>query len=313
VVAILVVGVWSSIGSGASRAKPKIAFVCATTSIPFFGPVVNGVKDAARQLGIKVNYTGMDAAHISGPAEATILKAALVQKPDALIVCNFFPSSQDPYIKQAVASGIPVWVTNSGSSTYQAVGALAYFGEESTMAGASAANAMVKAGVKHGLCFDDTPGNPDVAARCTGFQKQMKASGKKVTVVNDQQASTNPSAILAAIKGQLASNPSIDGVLTLGPGQGEAALQAVDQSGKKGKVKVGTFDLSTNTLAAVNDGSLLFAVWQEPYLQGYLPVLSAYQYLTLGQTPVGWVNTGPLLVTKANVGKVTAAVKLGRG
>src|SRR5690242_565128 len=91
VLVVVVASVGSGIGS-ASTAKPKIAFVCATTSIPFFGPVVNGVKDAAKQLGISVSYTGMDVAHISGPAEATILKAALVQKPDALIVCNFFPS-----------------------------------------------------------------------------------------------------------------------------------------------------------------------------------------------------------------------------
>src|SRR5581483_11644796 len=189
-------------------------------------------------------------------------------------------------------------VANSGAATWQGDGAVAYLGEDSFQGGQAAATAMVKAGVKHPLCFDDTPGNPDVAARCAGFVKQMKAEGIQVTLVNDQQSSSNPTAIASAIKGELASKPNIDGVLTMGPEQGDAASQAISQAGKAGTVKVGTFDLSTNILDGISKGSVLFGIWQEPYLQGYLPVVMAYQYAKYGFSPVGYVHTGPLLVTK---------------
>lgn len=296
----------------ATTASTKIAFVCALPSIAFFGPIVNGANAAAKQLGVKLNYTGMGPTNVNGPAEATILKAAIAQKPAGLVVCNFFPSAESPLIKQAVAAGIPVIVANSGAATWQGDGAVAYLGEDSFQGGQAAATAMVKAGVKHPLCFDDTPGNPDVAARCAGFVNGMKSHGIKVTVVNDEQASSNPTAIAAAIKGELASKP-IDGVLTMGPEQGDAASQAVSQVGKTGKVKVGTFDLSTNILNGISKGNVLFGIWQEPYLQGYLPVVMAYQYAKYGFSPVGYVHTGPLLVTKGNVAKVTAAVKAGLG
>lgn len=300
-------------GRAAASAKSTIAFVCALPSIPFFGPIANGAKAAAKQLGIKLNYNGMGPTNVNGPAEATILKAAIAQKPAGLVVCNFFPSAESPLIKKAIKQGIPVIVANSGAATWQGDGAIAYLGEDSFQGGQAAATAMVKAGVKHPLCFDDTPGNPDVAARCAGFVKQMKAGGIQVTVVNDQQASSNPTAIAAAIKGELASKPNIDGVLTMGPEQGDAASQAISQVGKAKKVKLGTFDLSTNILNGISKGSVLFGIWQEPYLQGYLPVVMAYQYAKYGFSPVGYVHTGPLLVTKANVAKVTAAVKAGLG
>ena len=296
----------------ATKSSTKIAYVCALPSIAFFGPIVNGAKAAAKQLGIKLSYTGMGPTNVNGPAEATILKAAISQKPAGLVVCNFFPSAENGLIKRAVAAGIPVIVANSGAATWKKDRAVAYLGEDSFQGGQAAATAMVKAGVKHPMCFDDTPGNPDVAARCAGFVKGMKKHKIKVEVVNDEQASSNPSAIASAIKGELASKP-IDGILTMGPEQGDAASQAVSQVGKSGKVKLGTFDLSTNILNGIAQKRVLFGIWQEPYLQGYLPVVMAYQYAKYGFSPVGYVHTGPLLVTKKNVAKVTKAVKAGLG
>lgn len=328
VVATLAVIVGCSSSSSSTSSKPAasgtatgaktsssvhVAFVCALPSIAFFGPIEAGVSAAAQQLGIKVSYTGMGQNNVNGPAEATILQAAIAQSPSALVVCNFFPSAEDPLIKKAVASGIPVIVTNSGASTWQADGALAYLGEDSYQAGQTAATAMVKAGIKNPLCFDDTPGNPDVAARCAGFVAQMSSEGVHVTLVNDQQASSNPSAIAAAIKGELAAKPQIDGILMMGPEQGDAASVALSQIGDTGKVKLATFDLSQTVLKDVSNGSMLFGIWQEPYLQGYLPVIMADQYARYGFSPLGYVHTGPLLVTSANVKTVTAAVNAGLG
>ena len=65
----------------------------------------------------------------------------------------------------------------------------------------------------------------------------------------------------------------VDGILTLGPGGAKPALDAVRASGLESRVKLATFDLSPEVLTAVRDGDMLFAVDQQPYLQGFLPVM----------------------------------------
>ena len=76
---------------------------------------------------------------------------------------------------------------------------------------------------------------------------------------------------------------------------------------------MGTFDVSANVLSAIDDGRLLFTTWQQPYLQGYLPVMAAAQYVRHGMTPPGEVPTGPIIVTRDNLEKVQDAQDAGLG
>lgn len=296
-----------------AAAGNNIAFACATSSIPFFAPIVKGASDAARAMGVKVNYTGITSASITGPAMATVLTAAVAQHPAALVVCNFFPSAEDPIIKQAVKSGIPVFVTDA-ISDWQGDGALNSYDESNKPAGVAAGKAMIAAGVKHPLCVDDTPTNPDVALRCTGFAAAFKAKGIKAITLNlPPSASNNPTEILADTKGELESHRNIDGALALGNIQGGAVVQAVAAAGRTGKIKVGTFDVDSNIVSDIKHGSMLFTVWQEPYLQGYLPVVAAALQVKYGMSTQGQTYTGPLVVTKSNVSILATAVKHGLG
>jgi simple sugar transport system substrate-binding protein len=67
-------------------------------------------------------------------------------------------------------------------------------------------------------------------------------------------------------------------------------------------VKIGAFDLGPETLEAVQKGTLLFAVDQQPYLQGYLPVVMLANRARYGLFPAQGdvVATGANFVTKAN-------------
>lgn len=293
-----------------SGKKVNIAFACATPTIPFFGPIEQGAKDAAAEAGVNLSYTGIGASAITPAAMSSVLTAAINQHPDALVVCNFFPPAEDPLIRKAVANGIPVFGSNS-ITNLAADGALSAFGQPDEQAGEGAGNQMAAAGVKHGLCVDDVPNNPSVSARCTGFEKALKAKDLKATTLNLANANNNPTAILSDVKGALRADSSIDGVLALGVTQGPASVQAVAQAGRAGKVKVGTFDISADVINLIKNGSMMFTVWQQPYLQGYMPVLSAAQYLRNGMTLPGEVATGPSFVTKQNVNAVSAAQAAG--
>jgi simple sugar transport system substrate-binding protein len=103
----------------------------------------------------------------------------------------------------------------------------------------------------------------------------------------------------------LASGP-VDGVVTLGPGGAKPALDAVRASGLESKVTLATFDLSPDVLAAVRDGKMLFAVDQQPYLQGYLPVMLLAEKVRYGVFPAEGelIPTGPKFITKADAAEV---------
>jgi simple sugar transport system substrate-binding protein len=104
----------------------------------------------------------------------------------------------------------------------------------------------------------------------------------------------------------------VDGIMTLGPLGSKAALAALKQGGSLGKVKLGTFDLTPDVLTGIRDGELEFAIDQQQYLQGYLPVVVLAQYKQYGVLPAGGVlPTGPGFVTKENAARVIELSKQG--
>jgi simple sugar transport system substrate-binding protein len=67
-------------------------------------------------------------------------------------------------------------------------------------------------------------------------------------------------------------------------------------------VRLGTFDVSQTQLDRIRAGTQLFAIDQQPYLQGYYAVSMAYQYVSYGLLPPqNPILTGPLLITADNV------------
>jgi simple sugar transport system substrate-binding protein len=91
-----------------------------------------------------------------------------------------------------------------------------------------------------------------------------------------------------------------DGIMTLGPAGAIPALAALNAGGLAQRIKLATFDLSPDVLEAVRRGRMLFAVDQQPYLQGYLPVIMLSEEVKHGIFPAQGelIRTGPHFVTK---------------
>ena len=102
------------------------------------------------------------------------------------------------------------------------------------------------------------------------------------------------------------ADDTIDAILALGPTGAAPALAALDELGRTGDVLLGTFDLSPDVIQAIIDGNMLFAVDQQQYLQGYLPIV----FLTLYRDNLNTVGggqpvlTGPGFVTAENAEQV---------
>ena len=102
-----------------------------------------------------------------------------------------------------------------------------------------------------------------------------------------------------------------DGPFVSSPATAQAAVQLAAQNGDQGKVKIVTFDLSSLVAKYIKDGTILGAVWQEPYLQGYLPVIDASLQVKYSMHPIGNIAVGPIAVTKANYAQFATAFASG--
>ena len=289
----------------AGTKKYKIIDISGPVSDPFFGASKQGSDAAAKDLGVDYEYSASRDYTDVVPTYQRLTEAAIGQKPDALVIGDYFPDTLEPLIKQAVAAGIPVFVTNSGRDSWQKLGALGFVGENPSQMGSDAGEFAVKAGATNALCVNHLAGNPVLEQRCNGFLHVVQAAGGKgKTLTIPTEDASDDAKVRQDIAGALNADKSIDSVFTLGSSVATDAVSAAQQAGRGGSVKVGTVDVSTNVLNQVKSGQLLFAVDQQPYLQGYYGVLMAYQWLEYGLHPAGAIDSGPLMITKDNVDRV---------
>jgi len=279
-----------------------IIVVSGPLSWPFFAAVKQGFDDGAETFGIDYQYVAVtDTANMTSDYPR-LLQQAISRNPKMLLVGNFFPDGMDPLIKEATARGIPVLTHNSGQNLWQGNGSLGFVGEDPYRMGYRAGEIQAEAGVKLGLCFNQVPGNPTVEARCTGYVDAMKKAGAETIyqTIGTGDA-TNPQAMAQAISGTLRANAGIDGIYTLNAVPAMSALRAVEDNGRAGEVMIGTADLSNEVLMAIKDGRIAFAMDQQPYLQGFMSMQIANQFLNYGMHPIGEVTTGPLVIDASNV------------
>jgi simple sugar transport system substrate-binding protein len=264
-------------------------------SSPFWAIVRNGVEAAARQMDVLVNYRAPDVYSLD--RMKAMVDQAIASRPDGLVVSLPEPGIGTA-VRRAVKAGIPVVTINSGSDIAHSLGVLAHVGQPERRAGLVAGKRLAAVGVRRALCVNQQVGNIGLDARCAGLAEAMRAVGGRSTViaVDDQ----NPQArkrIAAAV-----ARDRIDGMLTLNATTGLEAVQAVRRDGVSDRVAIGTFDLGPDVLRAVQTGRLRFAVDQQAYLQGYLPVALLTQRARYGLFPDegGIIATGPHFVTRAN-------------
>ena len=285
--------------------KPiSIAFVSGPLNNSFFPPLYQGAQDAAKALGVRLNYIPIDEADIEATSART-MQTAIAQKPDAIVVGDFIASVVDPYIKQAVAAGIPVYVDQSGQDQWQADGAFGFVGQQGAEVGRIAAERLAKAGSKNMLCVINVPGNPYLQAICKGLAEKAKTIGLTSANLELPTAnSTDQAKVSRDIGAYLQSHKGVDGVFTENAAVGTAAAAAVDAAQLTGKVHVGTMEISRVALQEVQNGKIDFLVNEQPYLDGYFGVVFATLYAKYGLAPVGPVATGPSIVDKKNIDKI---------
>jgi simple sugar transport system substrate-binding protein len=267
-------------------------------SSPFWAIVRNGVEAAARQMDVVVSYRAPDVYSLE--RMKGLIDQAVASRPDGLVVSIPEPGLA-PAIRRAVRAGIPVVSINSGSDVYRRLGVLAHVGQPEERAGFEAGRRLAAAGAHRVLCVNQQIGNQGLDARCRGLDRAMRVAGGRARVLGvDDQSPATPRKIADAVR-----SGQIDGVLALNSISGIQAVKGVRQIDRSDAVKVATFDLGPDVLRAVQAHQLLFAVDQQAYLQGYLPIVLLTERARYGLFPAQGdvLPTGPNFVTARTAGK----------
>src|SRR4051794_27446525 len=263
----------------------------------FWSVVKKGAQQAAKDEGVKLIWSP---SNNDPQKQAQLIDAAVSQKVDGLAVSVPNVDAIKGSLAKAKAAGIPIITLNSGAEDFKQLGAITHVGQTETIAGQAAGAKLKDAGAKKVLCVIHEQNNIGLQQRCDGVKK-----GFGGTVTNLQVKGTADIATTQTeIKSKLQADKSFDAVITLNPDIATAAKTAI--KGASSDAKLATFDLSPSLLKDIQSGDVLFAVDQQQYLQGYLPIVFLKLYKTNANTIGGGqpVLTGPGFVDKSNAATV---------
>ena len=270
----------------------------------FWSVVKNGVDKAAEHTGANVSYRAPETFDMV--AMSQLIDAAVNQEPDGLVVSIPDADALGPSIEKAVAAGIAVISMNSGSDVAKELGALLHVGQDEFDAGMAAGEKLASMGGSKALCVNHEVGNVALDLRCAGFAEGFGGDVTVLPTTNDY------SEIEAKVRASLDSDPDIDTVMALGASTaGEPSVAAVQGSGRSDEVNIATFDMSANFLEAIAAGDAAFAIDQQQYLQGYLPVVFLALHADYGLVPGGDVPSGPNLITADKASQVVELSAMG--
>jgi simple sugar transport system substrate-binding protein len=264
----------------------------------FWSVVKKGAEQAAKDEGVKLIWSP---SNNDPQKQAQLIDAAVSQKVDGLAVSVPNASAIKGALAKAKSAGIPIITLNSGAEDFKALGAITHVGQTETIAGKAAGQKLKAAGVKKVLCVIHEQNNIGLQQRCQGVKQGFGGN-----VIDQQVKGTEDIATTQTeIKSKLQADKSIDGVITLNPDIATAAVTAV--KGANSNAKIATFDITPGVLKDIDAGTVLFAVDQQQYLQGYLPIVFLKLFKTNANTVGGGlpVLTGPGFVDKSNASTVS--------
>jgi simple sugar transport system substrate-binding protein len=294
--------------SAIAQIRPRIVAVThGQASDSFWLVVRNGLEAAAKETGSDLDYRAPEKFDMA--AMSQMIDAAVASKPDGLIVTIPDVTALAKSIRGAVAAKIPVIAINSGWDSYKKLGCLMYIGQQEESAGKKAGERMKDMGVKKVLILNQEVGNVALEQRIKGFKDGFEGPFHHVSVLAVQ---IDFMQCQDAITAYLRDHEEVDGILALGPVAAEPAMQSIDEVGKTGKIKLCTFDISPTVVQALVRKQIDFAVDQQQWLQGYLPVVFLANYAKYGLLLQDELAlTGPSFVTPENAGRVVDLLTLG--
>ncbi|MFT5590695.1 MAG: simple sugar transport system substrate-binding protein [Bradyrhizobium sp.] len=270
VAAALTVGLSLSLALGPVHAAGEkfVLISHAPDSDTWWNTIKNSVRQAAEDFNVSVDYRNPSNGDLADMSR--LVEQAAARNYDGVIVSIADFSVLQKPLRKVTAKKISLITINSGTTQQsEELGAIMHVGQPEYDAGLGAGARAKAAGIKSFVCVNHYATNPSSFERCRGFADAIGADYKASTLDTN---GTDPNTIESKVGAYLRSNPTTQAVLALGPDSAIPALRAVEKMGLNGKIWFATFDLSAGISKGIKEGSIAFAIDQQPYLQGYIPV-----------------------------------------
>ncbi|WP_111467179.1 substrate-binding domain-containing protein [Microbacterium suaedae] len=253
------------------------------------------IKAGSEQAGADYDATIVYNGDPDPALQSQLIDNAVAQDVDGIVVSMANPEGVKTSVEAAVAAGVPVVTINAGMDESSEYGALTHIGQSESVAGAAVGERMGEEGFSNVICVIQEAGHVGLEERCSSAADAF--SGEMENIIVDGR---NDAEVKNTLRAKLQSDASIDGVLALGGQYAIDAVGAVEESGSA--ARVATFDLSSDVLTEILAGSVVFAVDQQPFVQGYVGVTSLYLNTINGNILGGGqpVYSGPAFVTSEN-------------
>jgi simple sugar transport system substrate-binding protein len=268
----------------------------------FWGVMKNGFDAACDAWGASCNMIGDP----DITKQAALVDTSIANAVDGIVLTLPNADALRDSIQRAADAGIPVVTINSGSDVFATTAAIGHAGQDEFIAGQGAGARLAAEGATNILCPIHEANNAALQARCAG----VEAGATGATVNQVQIDVANLDAAFETIKTEV-SDESVDAVITLNPDVSIRARDAIAEAGSS--AMLATFDLGEEVLNSIEAGTILFAVDQQQYLQGNLPVAMLALNIQSGLVVGGGlaVLTGPGFVDASNVAQVKDGVAAG--
>ena len=292
-------------GNFPSTPKWQYWFVNHVTTNQFFTPTQYGMADAAALLGLPTpKWGGSETSTVS--QMTTYISTAVSAKADGIAVAVIDPNAFKSPIMNAMNAGIPVLSYNadgSFSNGQAEIGSnrLAYVGQALYISGQQMGEKIISLVPGGGdvAIFIATPGSGNIQPRYDGAAAVLKAKGGYTLHEVATGAATGQEQ--SAIKAYLLGHKNLKGAFAVDGGSTEFLGGQLKSAGLS--IPSGGFDTTGLSLPAIKQGQMDFTIYQDPYLQGFLPVVYMYLYNLSGGTIVpSDTDTGLSVITKASLG-----------
>ena len=290
-------------GSDAAAELEPLKVALVTHAAPgdtFWDTIRAGAETAAERNNVELLYSSDP----DGARQAQLVQQAVDQDVDGIVVTLAKSDAMAGGVQQAGAAGLPVFSLNAGEDAFKDLGVRAHFGQNEFIAGQAAGEQFNDAGLKKAICVIQEQGHVGLEARCEGLADTFEGTSEVLYVQG-----TDMTNVESTITSKLQTNADIDAVLTLGAPFAMTALGSIEDAGSS--ATLATTDLDADVYAAIKDGTMLFGIAQQPFLQGYSSVEAVRLYTDGGYVLGGGqaVLTGPAVVNADNAESVAAQFK----
>jgi simple sugar transport system substrate-binding protein len=263
----------------------------------FFTPTQNAAADACKLLGCSYTWTGSSTSNVSEMVNA--INSAVSAKVDGIATTLIDPHAFNAPVASAASAGIPLVAYNADEPQ---TNRLSYIGQDLFVSGQQMGEHIAQLVPSGDIAlFIATPGSANIQPRINGALDTLKSHSSITPHVVATGAAVP--AELTVISSWAQSHSTAKGMFAVDAGSTQGLAQTIQKQGLRAKGwKGGGYDLTPITQQLLAAGQIDFTIDQQPYLQGFFPVLELYLYkVSQGLSGIADIDTGLKFLNKETV------------